>query len=434
MEKNKFAEELIDFIYESPTAFHATETVKKMLVGNGFLEIFEGDKWNLVEGGRYFFIKNNSALMAFVVGTGDLGQEGFRIIGAHTDSPSFRIKPSPELNAEGTYIRLNTEVYGGPIINTWLDRPLALAGRVTLKSDNLMKPRVSLVNINRPILIIPNLAIHMNRNVNKGVELNKQKETLPLLTLVNEKFEKEDLLVKLVADELKVAPSDILDFELFLYEYEKGTIMGLNKELISSSRLDDLSMVHAGIVALINSKTNKATKVMACFDNEEIGSKTKQGAGSPILASTLERIALSLGKEREDYFRTLSNSFLISADLAHAVHPNYGEKADPVNRPTINKGPVIKLSANQKYTSDSFSVAVYESICKAAGIPVQKFVNRSDEVGGSTIGPISSGYINIDSVDMGSPILAMHSIRELAGVEDHSLTEKSFEAFYNYNY
>lgn len=433
MEKNKFAQELIDFIYSSPTSFQAVEVTKQMLLENDFLELKEADKWNLKKEGKYFFTKNDSAVIAFVVGSGNLEEEGFRIIGAHTDSPSFRVKPNPEMRSEEAYIKLNTEVYGGPIINTWLDRPLAIAGRVTLKSENLMKPKVSLVNINKPILIIPNLAIHMNRDVNKGVELNKQKETLPLLSLINENLEKDGLLLKLISKELEIEACEILDFDLFLYEYEKGCIMGLNDELISSSRLDDLSMVHAGIVALINSDSNKTTKVLACFDNEEIGSRTKQGAGSPMLANCLERIAISLGKEKEDFFRSLASSFLISADLAHAVHPNYGEKADPINRPLLNKGPVIKISANQTYTSDSFSIAVYESICKEAEIPVQKFVNRSDLVGGSTIGPISSGHLNINSVDMGSPILAMHSIRELAGVLDHTLTERSFEAFYNYS-
>jgi len=430
MESKKFAEDLIDFIYQSPTAFHAVDSVEKILLGSGYKKLFENDKWELQKEGKYFVTKNSSAVIAFQVGQGELNTEGFRIIGAHTDSPSFRVKPLPEIVSEESYLKLNTEIYGGPILNTWLDRPLAIAGRVTIKDDNIMKPKTRLVNINRPILIIPNLAIHMNSKVNLGVPLNPQKDLLPVVGLINDNLEKNNFVLKLLAQELQVNIDEILDFDLFLYEYEKGSIIGINNEFISSSRLDDLAMVHAGVIAITQPVFSKATKVMVCFDNEEVGSRTKQGAGSPMLTQMLERITICLGLDREDYFRTLSNSFLISADLAHAVHPNISEKADPVNRPNINKGPVIKISARQSYTSDSFSIGVYEAICKKAGIPVQKFVNRSDEIGGSTIGPISSQHLDINAVDVGSPIIAMHSIRELAGVEDHLMIEKSFEEFY----
>lgn len=430
MENEKFAQELIDFIYESPTAFHAVDNVEKILSDCGYKELFESEKWELKKEGKYFVTKNSSAIIAFQVGKGELEEEGFRIIGAHTDSPCFRIKPLPEIVSEEAYLKLNTEVYGGPILNTWLDRPLSIAGRVILKGDNVMKPLTRLVNVNRPILIIPNLAIHMNRNVNAGIALNAQKDLLPVVGLINNNLQKDNFILKLIAQELQVNIEEILDFDLFLYEFEKGSIIGVNNEFISSSRLDDLAMVHAGIIAITKESPSKATKVMVCFDNEEVGSGTKQGAGSPMLAQLLERITICLGLERESYFRALSNSFLISADLAHAVHPNTAEKSDPVNRPIINKGPVIKISARQSYTSDSFSVGVYEAICKKAGVPIQKFVNRSDEKGGSTIGPISSQHLDINAVDMGSPIIAMHSIRELAGVEDHLMTEKSFEEFY----
>jgi aspartyl aminopeptidase len=426
----KLAQELIDFIYESPSAFHAVENVKNQLNTNGFNELKNEDRWQLQNGGRYFVTKNDSAIFAFVVGKSSPAEKGFKLIGAHTDSPSFRIKPNPEMTSENTYVRLNTEVYGGPILNTWMDRPLAVAGRVTLKGENLLNPLTKLVNINRPILIIPNLAIHMNREINKGFELNRQKDTLPLLSLINEELEKGSYLLNTVAAELKVSSADILDFDLFLYEFEKGSIIGLNNEFISSPRLDDLAMVHAGIKALMNTEASEATNVMACFDNEEVGSSTKQGADSELLSNLLERIILALGGDREDFFRAISRSFMISADLAHAVHPNSGEKADPINRPVINKGPAIKLAANQSYTTDSNSAAVYEQICKQAGVPVQKFVNRSDSPGGSTIGPISSTHLAIRSVDMGTPILAMHSIRELGGVLDHSFVLRSFEEFY----
>lgn len=425
-----FAKELIDFIYESPTAFHAVNSVKNILFDCGFNELKEEEKWKLQKGGKYFVTKNDSAVTAFVVGKGKIEKDGFKIIGAHTDSPTFRIKPSPEMVSEYSYVRLNTEVYGGPILNTWLDRPLAVAGRVTLRSENILFPETRFVNINKPILIIPNLAIHMNRNVNAGVELNKQKDTLPLMAHVNENLEKGNYLLNAIAEELKVEASTIIDFDLFLYEFEKGCIIGLNNEFISSGRLDDLAMVHAGIVALTKVEAVESTNVMVCFDNEEVGSSTKQGGDSELLSNILERIVLSLEGGREEFFMALAKSFMISADLAHAVHPNVGEKHDPVIRPIINKGPVIKVSANQSYTTDSNSDAVYEEICKKAGVPVQKFVNRSDEKGGSTIGPISSTHLALRSVDMGTPVLAMHSIRELGGVLDHSYVTKSFEEFY----
>lgn len=429
--KIDFAKELIDFIYESPSAFHAADNVKKTLLKEGFTELKEEEKWNIESKGKYFVTKNDSAVIAFVVGTKDVTEKGFKIIGAHTDAPSFRIKPNPEMVSENTYIKLNTEVYGGPILNTWLDRPLSIAGRVTLKSDDIFNPETRLININKPILVIPNLAIHMNRKINAGVELNRQTDTIPLLSLVKDHFEKENYLLKIIAKELNVDLKEILDFDLFLYEYEKGSIIGMDNEFISTGRLDDLSMVHAGLEAITSAKVSEATNVLVCFDNEEVGSSTKQGADSNMLSNVLERIVLAFNKDREDFFRAISKSFIISADSAHAAHPNRGEKCDPTNRPLINKGPAIKIAASQSYTSDSNSIAVYEAICKKAGVPVQKFVNRSDERGGSTIGPISSTHLNIRSVDMGSALLAMHSIRELGGVDDHYYTAKSFKEFYN---
>jgi len=428
----EFAQDLIDFIYDSPTAFHAVVKAKEDLSKEGFVEIKEGEKWSLKKLGKYFITKNDSAITAFVVGSGEIEENGFKIIGAHTDSPSFRIKPAPEMVVDNTYVKLNTEVYGGPILNTWMDRPLAIAGRVTLRSDNILCPETRLVNINKPIMIIPNIAIHMNRDVNKGIELNKQKDTLPLLSLVSGELEKSNYLMSAVASELSVELKEIIDFDLYLYEFEKGSIIGLNNEFISSSRLDDLAMVHAGIRALTRTTNSavKATNVMVCFDNEEVGSSTKQGADSNMLINILERITISLNKSREDFLRAISKSFIISADNAHAVHPNSPEKHDLTNKPYINKGPVIKISANQSYTTDSNSDAVYELVCESAGVPVQKFVNRSDVRGGSTIGPISSTHLDIRSMDMGSPTLAMHSIRELGGVTDHTYVTKSFIEFY----
>lgn len=425
-----YAKELIDFISDSPSAFHAVLSTVKILKNNGFEELMEGDGWRLRKGGKYYMVKNHSALAAFVVGSGDIQEEGFRIIGAHTDSPGFRIKPSAEMIAEKSYIKLDTETYGGPILSTWMDRPLSAAGRVAIKSGDPFNPVTAFVDIKKPILIIPNLAIHLNRSVNSGVELNKQKDMLPLMALVNEELGKSGRLVTTIAEEMNVPVSDIIDFDLFLYEFGKGTIMGLNDEFISSGRLDDLAMVHAGVTALVRSGSSKSTNVLVCFDNEEVGSGTKQGADSPLLSNILERIVLSMGGGREEFFRSISKSFLISADLAHAVHPNVGEKHDPQNRPVINKGPVIKVSANMKYTTDSSSSAVYAGLCSRANVPVQWFVNRSDEPGGSTIGPISSSHLPMRSVDIGTPILAMHSVRELGGVLDHTYVTRSFEEFY----
>jgi aspartyl aminopeptidase len=431
MKKNiKAANELIDFIYESPDSFHAVSSIRKILLEKGFSELRDQESWKIEKGGRYFAVKNGSAVTAFVAGSGELKEKGFRMIGAHTDSPGFRIKPAPEIKVEGAYVKLNTEVYGGPILSTWMDRPLSAAGRVAVESGDVMKPEEYLVNFRKPILVIPNLAIHMNREVNKGIELNKQKHTLPLLATISEKLEADNCFIRAIADELGVRSEKIMDFDLFLYEYEKGCVMGMFDEFISTGRLDDLMMVHAGIKALTESGESESTKVMVCFDNEEVGNNTKQGADSSMLATVLERITIALGLGREDYFRALSNSFMVSCDLGHALHPNYTEKSDPVNKPVINKGPIIKISASQSYTSDAVSGAVFEGICRKAGVPVQRFVNRSDERGGSTIGPVTSALLNIPSVDVGTAILAMHSIRELAGVDDYNSITKAFTEYY----
>ena len=425
-----FANKLIEFIDNSPSCFHAVEEAKKILSEKGFKELILSDKWNLEKEGKYFVTRNSSALIAFVVGKGNLEEYGFKLIGAHTDSPTFRIKPNPEIIVENKYLKLNTEVYGGPILSTWFDRPLSIAGRVAVRTDNLLKPKEMIVDMEDPIMIIPNLAIHMNREVNKGVNINPQVDTLPLVSMIEEGFEKDNYLVKLLAEKIGVDFNDIVDFDLFLYTTEKGSLIGPNEEFISIGKLDDLAMVHAGLNAIIDSQVNNATNVLVCFDNEEVGSTTKQGAASPLLRTVLERIILSFGKSKEDYYRALANSFMISADMAHALHPNYTGKNDLTNKPFINGGPVIKIAASQAYTSDSMSIAIYESICKSAGVPVQKFVNRSDEKGGSTIGPISSTQLDIPSVDIGNPILAMHSARELGGVFDHYYVYKSFKKFY----
>lgn len=430
MEK-QLALELIDFLYDSPSAFHGVKSVKNLLDKNGFVEVKEADKWNLKSEGKYYVIKNDSALIAFVVGDENIDEAGFRLIGAHTDVPGFRIKPNPQMTTEGKYVKLNTEVYGGPILHTWYDRPLAIAGKVAIRGASPLKPETKLVNINRPLLIIPSLAIHMNREVNEGYKINRQVDTLPLLGLINDSLEKEDYLIKLLSEELNVEKEDILHFDLGLYEYEKGSLIGMNEELISSGRFDDMWMVYAGVKALLDSKKNSATKVMICIDNEEIGSETAQGANSTLLNNLLERITLAVGLDREGYYRALSNSIMISADLAHAVHPNLTDKHDPTNRPVFEGGPVLKIAASGSYSTDSFNGAIFADVCKSAGVPFQKFVNRSDVRGGSTIGPITSAKLTIPVIDMGAPVLGMHSIRELASVKDNYYTIKAFTEFFS---
>ncbi len=429
-QEQKFANDLIDFIYASPTRYQAVRNIKAALLKKGYKQLDRGLSWNLQKGGKYFTSKNNSSIIAFIVGSGKVENKGFRIIGAHTDSPTLKIKPEPEIISENSYLKINVETYGAAILSTWFDRPLSIAGRVSLMSSDPLKPNIKTLNIRKPVLIIPNLAIHLNRSINDGKKISKQKDMLPVLRLIEEEFEKDNYLKKLIAEQLKVQVDEILDFDLELYEYEKGSVIGLNDEFISCGKIDDLSMIHAGLDALFNSSASEATNVMACFDNEEVGSGTKQGAASPFLKDVLKRITWALNPEKDAFLRAKVNSFGISADMAHAVHPNIPEKHDPVAKPLINKGPVIKINANQKYTTDAISSAIFEMFCKKAEVPYQKYVNHSDEAGGSTLGSILSSQLDIRMVDVGNPMLAMHSIRELSGVKDHYYMTKIFEEFY----
>ncbi|MDR0880100.1 MAG: M18 family aminopeptidase [Clostridioides sp.] len=427
----ELAKEIIDFIDESPTCYQAVNTAKEMLDENGFEELKLNGKWDIAVGGKYYVRKNLSAIIAFTVNSDELEENGFKIIGSHSDSPTFKIKPSPEIGMEkDTYLKLNTEPYGGAIMSTWMDRPLGIAGRVSITGDSVLKPVEKLIDFKKPMCIIPNMAIHMNRAINDGYKFNPQEDMIPLVGLINDKLEKENFLLNAMAEELNVKPEEIIDFDLFLYDFQKGCLMGYNEEFISVGRQDDLSMACTSLKALIESKGQKGVNIAAVFDNEEVGSATKQGAGSNMLLNLIERIAIALGKSREQFFEAMYSSFMISADLAHAVHPNKLGKHDPTTRPVMGKGPVIKMSARQAYTSDAFSAAVYKSICKKAGVEFQEFVNRSDEKGGSTIGPISSTHIDIPAVDIGTPVLAMHSVRELGHVDDYVGIFKSFTTFY----
>lgn len=426
----KFAENMLDFIYESPTQFNAVAVSAEILEKNGFEKLNPKENWKLEVGKKYYTTKNSSALVAFKVNSDEIEKEGFRIIGSHTDSPGFRIKPNAEMESCVAYLKLNTEGYGGMILSTWLDRPLAMAGRVFLRGENPFKPVEKIVNINKPVCIIPNLAIHMNRSINDGYKYNKQTDMLPLVGLINEQLEKDNYMVKLLASELEVEVEEIIDFDIFLYEYEKGCFTGANEEFISTGRLDNLSMYYSSVEALLDSDSKSGISIAVGFDNEEVGSATKQGADSNMLLNILERICISLGKDRQQFFEAIENSFIISSDLAHAVHPNVNGMADPTNRPVMGKGPVIKVHAGQAYTSDGYSISVYKEICRECGVEYQEFVNKSDQRGGSTIGPISSTHIDIPSVDIGAPILSMHSIRELGCSEDFYNIYKTFVKFY----
>ncbi|MCP4180637.1 MAG: M18 family aminopeptidase [bacterium] len=425
----KEANELIEFSYENPTGYHVVENVSSVLKKNEFKELCLENNWTLQKGKKYFITKDKSALFAFTTSTEETFN-GFKIVGSHIDSPAIKIKPNPEILKEGC-ILLNTEVYGGPILSTWFDRPLSLAGRVFVKSSDVLKPDMRLVNINKPLAIISNIAIHMNREINTKRSIDNQKELLPILSSVlDDNFNKNDYLLKILCSELSIVRDEILDFELFLYEYEKGSVVGTEQDFISSSRIDDQEAVLSGLEALINTKPGCMNNLLACFDNEEVGSGTKQGADSQILSTVIERIVLGQGGNREDFLKSIEKSFLMSIDGAHAVHPNIPEKADPINRPKMNGGPVVKVSANYKYTSDSESIAVVKNLGKTANIPLQYFTNHSNEKGGSTIGPLSSQHIEMRSIDVGIPMMAMHSIRELAGVKDHHLMIKLLKKFY----
>jgi aspartyl aminopeptidase len=429
-EPQEFANDLIDFVSFSPSKYHVVRNIKAALLRKGFKELPLAEPWQIEKEGKYFVAQNDTTLAAFIVGMGQPEKDGFRIIAAHTDAPTIKIKPSPEIVVNNSYIKLNTEVYGGAILNTWFDRPLSIAGRVVIKSKTPFKPEVRQLIIKRPLLQIPNLAIHFNRKVNDGVPINPQKELSPLLACIKSPLENQNYLVEIIAQELNVSPDAILDFDLALYDTEKGCLIGANNEFISCARLDNLSMIHAGMEGLFTSPNINATQMMVCFDNEEVGSRTRQGAASPFLKNVLERIIYKLNGDKEEYMSAIYNSFMISADPAHGLHPNYAEMSCPTNHPIINKGPVIKYNADQKYTTDAESGAVFAQLAEIAGSPVQRFTNRSDLAGGSTLGSISTTQVDFKCVDVGTPILAMHSIREICGVYDHFNIKNIFKTFY----
>ena len=422
---------LLNFLDASPVNFLAVKNIVSELEAAGYRRIDPQMPIGKVEAGDKLFVtKNDSSVYAFHIGSKPLADAGFHMICAHSDSPTFRIKPNAEMLCEGGIVKLNTEVYGGPIMSTWFDRPLTLAGRVIIKGDDAMNPKTLLLHIKRPLLQISNLAIHFNRQVNDGVKLSKQKDVLPLLGMVTNELERGNLLMSTICEELGIGAADILDFDLYLADATPACTFGVHNEFISSGRLDDLSMCFAGLEALLASPQADATKVLAIFDNEETGSQTKQGAGSPFLASIIKRIALAQSGTEEAFYQAIERAFMVSADNAHAWHPNYSEKYDPTNHPVLGGGPVIKFNAAQKYASDAVSAAVFAEICSKAGVPCQRFVNHSDVAGGSTLGNILASSIPLRGVDMGNGILAMHSCRETGSTIDHIYCVKAFTEFF----
>ena len=423
---------LLDFLDASPVNFLAARNIVNELEQAGYRRIDPREAIGEVKAGYKLYVtKNDSSVYAFHIGRRSLADSGFRMICAHCDSPTFRIKPNAEMTCEGGIVKLNTEVYGGPIMSTWFDRPLTIAGRVIVCGDDELNPKTLLLHVKRPLLQISNLAIHFNRQVNDGVALSKQKDMLPILGIVTNELERGSLLMNVICSELSVSQDEILDFDLYLADATPACTFGVHDEFISSGRLDDLSMCFAGLEALLGTTDTDATKVLAIFDNEETGSQTKQGAGSPFLSMMLKRIALAQSGTEEAFYQAVERAFMISADNAHAWHPNYSEKYDPTNHPLLGGGPVIKFNAAQKYASDAVSAAVFAEICRKAGVPCQRFVNHSDVAGGSTLGNILASSIPLRGVDMGNAILAMHSCRETGSVADHVYTVKAFSQFFS---
>ena len=427
---------LLNFLNASPVNFLAVRNLVEELEKAGYRRVNPCEPLGKVAAGDKFFVtKNDSSVYAFEIGSKPLADAGFHMICAHCDSPTFRIKPNAEMPCEGGIVKLNTEVYGGPIMSTWFDRPLTLAGRVIVRGKDEYTPQTLLMHVKRPLLQISNLAIHFNRQVNDGVKLSKQKDVLPLLGIVSDELEKDNMLMNVILEELNrqqpVKREDILDFDLYLADATPACTFGVHNEFISSGRLDDLSMCFAGLEALLGSGKSAVTKVLAIFDNEETGSQTKQGAGSPFLASIINRIALAQGGSPEAFSQAVERAFMVSADNAHALHPNYTEKFDPTNHPVLGGGPVIKFNAAQKYASDAVSAAIFAEICRKAGVPCQRFVNHSDVAGGSTLGNILASSIPLRGVDMGNGILAMHSCRETGSTADHLYCVKAFTQFFS---
>ena len=421
IKKSNTVEDLFKYIEASPSQFHAVAEQVAAFKEAGFRQLYEEEHWDIVPGGNYFVTRNGSSIIAFRMPVSQA--RSYMIMASHTDSPTFRIKEVPEMT-EGLYVKLNTEKYGGMLMAPWFDRPLSIAGRVMVKMKDRIEIR--LVNLDKNLCMLPSLAIHMNREFNEGYKYNAQKDMLPLISM-NKDFK----LKNMVAESIKVAPEDIIGDDLFLYNRDKGTVWGAEDEFISIGRLDDLQCSFASMTGLINAKNGEnQIQLHATFDNEEVGSGTKQGADSTFLYDTMVRINEACGGRESDLRTAIAKSFMVSADNAHALHPNYPEKSDPTNKVYMNQGIVVKFNANQKYMTDGLSRAIFTQICKKADVPYQVFVNRSDVAGGSTLGNISNAHVSINGVDIGLPQLAMHSPYETAGAEDTEYLVRFAANFY----
>ena len=429
-EYRKYAEEMLEFIENSPTAFHAVENLKAAMARQGFRPLEETGAWELAAGEGYYVTRNDSSLIAFRLPAGGK-TAGFHIAASHGDSPTFKVKESPEMAAENAYVKLNTEKYGGMILSSWLDRPLSVAGRVVVKGEKGIETR--LINIEEDLMVIPSLAIHMSRDTPAKGEYNPQVDMLPLYgTCDGEKGSDagRHMFMERVAKAAGTEADGILGHDLFLYVRDKGRILGENGDFVLSSRLDDLQCAYTSSRAFLESVPEDYVNVCVVFDNEEVGSGTKQGAASTFLEDVLWRIGESLGLSKSEYLQLIAGSFLISADNAHAVHPNHPEKADPTNRPFLNRGIVLKFHGSQKYATDAVSAAKIRTLCQQAGVPCQTYANRSDIAGGSTLGNISTAHVSVSSADIGLPQLAMHSAVETAGVKDTKYAVDMFRVFF----
>jgi len=418
-------EQFRSFLDRSPTPYHAVKEAARRLAAAGFTELLEENAWNLESAGTYF-LKRGGSLVAFRLGYGDPWAAGVRVAAAHTDSPALKLKLDGETVSHGL-LTMPVEVYGGAIVSTWLDRSLGIAGRVSVFDGRTVSQR--LFSTDGPIATVPNLAIHLNRTINEGFEYNKQTH-LPVLLDCAQEGEQNGKLRRFVAERLEVAEDAVLDADLLLFDAEPARLLGLGAQLLSSGRIDNLAAASATVRALCRAGTTESTALAVLYNHEEVGSRTSEGADSGLLRSIIERIVIAKGGGREELHRTLARSFLISNDAAHAVHPSYADKHDPSYAPHLNGGPVLKYNGNLRYSTTAETAAYFRNLCRAAGVPVQSFVNRSDIQSGSTVGPMAAAGAELRAVDVGIPILAMHSIREVCGVTDHSAMGRALELFF----
>ena len=423
------ASDLLTFIDASPSPWHAVNSVEQRLLKQGFTQLHETQAWQLVAGNSYYVIRGGASIIAFKLGKQALTDSGLRMVGAHTDSPSLRLKPQAAFAGDGL-MRIGVEIYGGPILATFTDRDLSIAGRVTVRTETGFDTRM--IKFDEALMRLPNLAIHMNREVNdKGLVLNKQTE-LPLIFGMGEDgIEADRQFISHIADSLQVKAEDILTWELNVFDTQKGTFWGANQEFIADSQLDNLASCHAAVTALLATENPDATCLCALFDHEEVGSESATGASGSFLADVIHRIAASANLNEEARLRTLAQSFFISADMAHAYHPNHPNAYEPCHHVLVNKGPVIKTNANQRYSTNADTAARFIALCEAANVPYQQYSHRTDLGCGSTIGPFIASRLGVPSVDVGSPLWAMHSIRESAGVLDQHYMIAVLTALFN---